>query len=79
MKVAISVPEDVHAEADALAARLGTSRSDLYVRALRSYLARHSPNRLTDALDASLADEPGEAPPPFLHHAARRTFDRNPW
>jgi len=42
MKTAISIPDDVFAAADKLARERGQSRSQLYSRAVREYLARHS-------------------------------------
>jgi metal-responsive CopG/Arc/MetJ family transcriptional regulator len=38
MKTAISLPEATFVRADAVARRLGLSRSELYVRALEAYL-----------------------------------------
>ena len=40
MKTAISLPDDLFADAEALAQQLEMSRSRLYVAALREYLAR---------------------------------------
>ena len=52
MKTAISIPDDVFAEADALARSTGRSRSELYSLAVREYVARHSSDAVTAALDA---------------------------
>lgn len=52
MKTAISLPDDIFDAADQLADRLGLSRSALYVRALREYLAKHRDQRVTERLDA---------------------------
>jgi predicted transcriptional regulator len=79
MKIAVSIPDDIHAEADALAERLGTSRSDLFARALRAYLAVHSSDRITDALNAALADIDQEEDMPFVREAARQTIARSEW
>jgi metal-responsive CopG/Arc/MetJ family transcriptional regulator len=38
METAISLPDSVFAEANALAEQLGLSRSELYTKALQSYL-----------------------------------------
>jgi metal-responsive CopG/Arc/MetJ family transcriptional regulator len=40
MKTAVSIPDDVFQSAEQLARRLGMSRSELYVQALKSYLQR---------------------------------------
>lgn len=42
MKTAISLPDAVFAEAEALAHELGLSRSELYVKALQAYLRQHN-------------------------------------
>ena len=52
MKTAISIPDDVFTEADALARSTGRSRSELYSLAVREYVARHSSDAVTAALDA---------------------------
>ena len=51
MKAAVSVPDDVFADAERLAKRLKKSRSQLYSHALREFVARHSDDRVTEALD----------------------------
>ncbi len=58
MKAAVSIPDDVFSEAEALAQELKTSRSQLYSRALREFLARHSPDRVTEAMN-QVCDEIG--------------------
>jgi predicted transcriptional regulator len=52
MKTAISIPDDVFTQADALARSTGRSRSELYSLAVREYVARHSSDSVTAALDA---------------------------
>ena len=62
MKTAISVPDELFAEAEALAKQLKLSRSRLYSRAVREYVARHGTEQVTTALDALFAtDEEAEA------------------
>lgn len=56
MKTAVSVPNEVFERAERLAKRLKVSRSELYSQALREYLARHSPDEVTQALDAVWAE-----------------------
>jgi metal-responsive CopG/Arc/MetJ family transcriptional regulator len=51
MKTAISIPDNVYASAERLAGRLGKSRSQLYVEALRSYLLKHQKDGITKRLD----------------------------
>jgi len=56
MKTAISIPDDVFADAERLARELKQSRSQLYSRAVREYVARHSEDSVTVALDAVCAE-----------------------
>ena len=78
MKTAISIPDDVFAEADRLAHKLQKSRSQLYSRAIREYVARHSSDDVTSALDALYAQEPA-AEDGFATSAGRRTLERSEW
>jgi metal-responsive CopG/Arc/MetJ family transcriptional regulator len=52
MKVAVSIPDRISAKADAMAQRLGTSRSALYARALDAFLEREDPDTITAAMNA---------------------------
>ncbi|TPE61382.1 hypothetical protein FJQ54_08530 [Sandaracinobacter neustonicus] len=54
MKTAVSIPDALFDEADGLAERMQTSRSDLYARALRLYLASHAPDQVTEAANAAI-------------------------
>ena len=82
MKTAISIPADLFEGAERLARRTRRSRSRLLRDALREYLARHSPDRVTEAIDQAIA-EVGESvngqKDPFRSAAARRTLDRSEW
>ena len=51
MKTAISIPDKVFESAEALADRLGQSRSQLYTQALSSYLVEHKSDNITQKLD----------------------------
>lgn len=77
MKTAISIPDDVFADADRLARELNQSRSQLYSRAVREYVARHSADSVTSALDAVYAEESADAE--FANAAARRTLEGTEW
>jgi predicted transcriptional regulator len=79
MKTAISIPDDVFADADALARQLRQSRSQLYSRAVREYVARHGSDKVTAALDALCADESTGDASSFATAAARRTLQRSEW
>jgi predicted transcriptional regulator len=78
MKTAISIPDDVFAQADRLARKLKQSRSQLYSRAVREYVARHAQDDVTSALDMLYAQE-GAENDDFGKTAARRTLERSEW
>ncbi len=77
MKTAISIPDDVFEDADRLAKRLRQSRSQLYSRAVSEYIARHSADDVTSALDSVYA---AEAPVSgFATSAGKKTLERSEW
>jgi metal-responsive CopG/Arc/MetJ family transcriptional regulator len=63
MRIAIFLPDIVFKEAESLAQRLGLSRSELYTKALKSYLRRHNRDRMLSKLNELYAEEPGFANP----------------
>jgi predicted transcriptional regulator len=77
MKTAISIPDDLFADAEQLARKLKKSRSRLYGDAVREYVARHSAESVTETLDRVY----GELAPSgdFAQAAARRTLERSDW
>lgn len=79
MKTAISLPDAVFRAAERLAKRVRKSRSQLYADALREYLARHTPDEVTTAMDAVVARLGEEAPDGFRRRAARRVIERSEW
>jgi metal-responsive CopG/Arc/MetJ family transcriptional regulator len=79
MKVAVSIPDDVFAEAEALAKNLKTSRSEIYSRALGEYLERHAPDRVTDQMNNVITSVGEEEADPFSKRAGRRVMRRVEW
>jgi metal-responsive CopG/Arc/MetJ family transcriptional regulator len=71
MKTAISLPDDLFASADALAERLGVSRSQLFATALAEYLAKHQASQLTAQLNRVYAAEASRLEPPVRRAQAR--------
>jgi len=63
MKTAISLPDDLFEQAEAMAKQLGIPRSQLYARALAEYLAGIAPERITQALNAVYAAEESSLDP----------------
>ena len=78
MKTAISIPDDVFDEAESLARRTKQSRSQLYSRAVREYVARHSADEVTAALDAVVACESG-TDSDFATRAGRKSLESSEW
>jgi metal-responsive CopG/Arc/MetJ family transcriptional regulator len=78
MKTAISIPDDVFESAERLARRTKRSRSRLFSDALKEYLARHTPDKVTEAMNQACA-EIGELDEPFSSSAARRTLEQSEW
>jgi len=78
MKTAISIPDDVFADAERLARTLNESRSRLYSRAVKEFVARHTPDRITSALD-EVCDGVDELDDGFAGTAARQMLQRSEW
>lgn len=60
MKTAVSIPDEIFESAEALASRLGISRSQLYATALARLIAEHECSQVTARLDALYGDIDGE-------------------
>jgi metal-responsive CopG/Arc/MetJ family transcriptional regulator len=78
MKVAVSIPDDVFAEAEALAKRLKSSRSEIYSRALAEFIGHHAPNRVTERMNDVVGDV-GPEPDAFSVAAAHRVLQKTEW
>ena len=78
MKTAISVPDDVFEQAERLARRTHKSRSQLVSDALREYVARHSPDEITEAMDR-VVDDIDTRSEPLVRAAARGSLERTEW
>ncbi|MCL1473858.1 CopG family ribbon-helix-helix protein [Argonema antarcticum] len=57
MKIAISLPNSIFEEAEALAQQLGLSRSELYTEALKAYLQRYNRERILAKLNEVYSKE----------------------
>jgi predicted transcriptional regulator len=78
MKTAVSIPNELFDMAERLARRTRKSRSRLFSDALREYVARRSPDKITEAMDQALA-EIGEGNDPFIAAASRRRLEQSEW
>jgi metal-responsive CopG/Arc/MetJ family transcriptional regulator len=78
MKVAVSIPDDVFEEAEALAKRMKSSRSEIYSRALGEFIGHHAPDRVTHLMN-EVIDVIGEESDAFAAAAARRVLKKVEW
>jgi metal-responsive CopG/Arc/MetJ family transcriptional regulator len=78
MKTAVSIPDDIFEGAERLAKRTKRSRSRVFSDALREYLARHTPDEVTQAMNQALS-EIGESSDGLVSAAAGRTLQRSEW
>ncbi len=78
MKTAISLPDPLFKSGDALAKRLGVSRSALYARALADYVAKHKASQFTQRLNAVYAEEESRLDAALVA-AQVRTLPRESW
>jgi hypothetical protein len=78
MKTAVSIPDGVFEEAERLATELKSSRSQIYSRALQEFVARHAPDRVTEAMNR-VVDEVGSESDAFSRQASRRVLERVEW
>ncbi len=79
MKVAVSIPDDVFAEAEALAKRLKSSRSEIYSRALGEFIGTHAPDRVTERMNDVVRDVGIIEPDAFSVAAARKVLKKTEW
>jgi metal-responsive CopG/Arc/MetJ family transcriptional regulator len=78
MKTAISIPDDLFEGAERLARRTKKSRSRLFRDALKEYLARHTPDQVTEAMNNALA-EIGAPKDEFVSSASQRILEQSEW
>ncbi|MGP1382122.1 MAG: ribbon-helix-helix domain-containing protein [Thainema sp.] len=63
MKTAISLPDSVFEQAEALAQQLGVSRSELYTKALQAYLKKYNREQMLLKLNQVYGTESSELDP----------------
>ncbi len=79
MKIAVSIPDDVFKGAERLASRDKKSRSQLYSEALREYVARHSPDEVTESMNRACDALGNQSQDPFAAAAAYRILETTEW
>jgi len=78
MKTAVSIPDDVFEKVERFARRAKRSRSEVFSAALREYIARHSPDEVTVAINNALGVV-GNQQDEFVTAAARRLLEKVEW
>jgi hypothetical protein len=78
VKTAASIPDDVFEKVERLARRAKRSRSEVFSAALREYVARHSPDEVTDAFNR-VCDQVGDQDDEFVATATRRILEKTEW
>ena len=78
MKIALSIPDDLFASAEALAKRLGVSRSRMYASALQYFVAKHRSKTVTERLNAVYASHNGTLDE-ALREIQARSLEKNTW
>ena len=78
MKTAVSIPDDIFERADRLAKRTKRSRSRVFSDALREYMARHSPDEVTVAVNKACS-EIGAFQDPLITSAAQNILGKSEW
>jgi metal-responsive CopG/Arc/MetJ family transcriptional regulator len=80
MKTAISLPDELFHAVEKLVRRSKRHRSEVYADALREYVARHSPDEITDAYNAVMEEVgPDSDSEQFATAAARHTLANVEW
>jgi len=79
MKTAVSIPDEVFEKVERLAKRGRRSRSEVFTAALREYVARHSPDEVTEAINRVCDEVDQTEDVKFLNAAARRLLKKVEW
>ncbi len=79
MKTAISIPDSLYESAEKLARRLGESRSELYAKAVKSYVEKHQDDKITAKLNEVYDNEPSTLDPVLANLQSAAWIKNNPW
>ena len=79
MKTAISIPDELFQDVERTAQQLGISRSELFARAARFYLDRHSPDEIRRSYDAGYRAVDSDEERRIRRAAARDLLSRVDW
>ena len=78
MKTAVSVPDDLFRQADAVARRLRVSRSQLYATAISEFLKQQPGNTITERLNDVYSRHPAKVDS-GLHNAQLKSLGKDAW
>ena len=78
MKIAISIPDKTHRDAERLCHRLKRSRSSIYAQAMSEFVARHEPDAVTEAIN-KVCDALGSRADAATMFASLRTLEEVQW
>ena len=78
MKTAISLPDSIFEEAEALAQELAISRSELYTKALKAYLQQRNRSQMLETLN-SVYSEVSSKLDPVLAEMQSMALTREKW
>lgn len=78
MKTAVSIPDGVFRKAESVAKRLGLSRSELYARALDSFIRKWDAQEVRAALDAVYETDSSRLDP-VLARLQAQALPREDW
>ncbi|MDA0834836.1 MAG: hypothetical protein O2955_16895 [Planctomycetota bacterium] len=78
MKTAISIPDDIFQSAELLAKRLGMTRSQVYVSALKQFLKEHREDGVTEKLNQVYGDRESHVDP-VIKELQNRALPGDDW
>jgi hypothetical protein len=79
MKVAISLPDQLFAEAERFAGRSGRSLSRLCSEAVAEFLARHAPDQVSESINRATGLPDSRTEAEFAVAASRRMLRKEKW
>jgi antitoxin MazE6 len=78
MKTAVSLPDDLFQQAEAVARRLQVSRSELYAKAIAEFLKQQDRSRITERLNDVYSRHRAKVDPQ-LDRAQRKSLEKDAW
>jgi metal-responsive CopG/Arc/MetJ family transcriptional regulator len=79
MKTAVSIPDNIYESAEKLANRLGQSRSQLYTKAITSYVEKQQNTNVTDKLNEVYGSGNSSIDPVLQNLQTQSLLKNNPW